>query len=168
MENLKKYINDNIQIYKKYCESIIDYENYLNKLYQKLSEENEMLEGYLIDSKEFENLKQDIDLDIYKIMKGEYPEQMKIKFNSFISQNKSIELNKFEQIEIKSYDELSNKLQNNNEFILINTNLWKTICKKEKENEKPLLCFINKYELFVTLKDNNNMHFLPKNNLINK
>ena len=133
MENNKKYINDNIEIYKKYCESIIEYENYLNEIYNDLNENNEEYRGYLINSKEFENLKLDINLDIYKALKQEYKEQIRIVLSSLISENKSIELKKFEQEEIKSLIEFSNKLQNNNEFILINIGLWKTICKKKKK-----------------------------------
>jgi len=168
MENSKKYINDNIIIYKRYCESIIEYENYINQIYNNLNENDEEHKGYLIDSKEFENLKQDINLDIYKVLKQEYKEQIKIKLSTLISENKSIELKKFEQEEIKSFIEFSNKIQNNKEFILINTDLWKTICKKEKENEEPLMYYINKSELFLILKDNNSMYFRINKNILNK
>ena len=168
MENSKKYINDNIIIYKRYCESIIEYENYINQIYNNLNENDEEHKGYLIDSKEFENLKQDIYLDIHKIFNAEYKEQIRIRLSSLISENKSIELKKFEQEEIKSFIEFSNKLQNNNEFILINTELWKTICKKEKENEEPLIYYINKSELFFILKDNNIIHFRHNKNILNK
>ena len=72
MEISKKYINDNIIIYKRYCESIIEYENYINQIYNNLNENDEEHKGYLIDSKEFEILKQDINLDIYKVLKQEY------------------------------------------------------------------------------------------------
>ena len=164
----KKFINDNINIYKNYCDAIKEYENYLNKIYQNLSENNEMYNGYLIDSKEFNKLKEDIYLDFYKLMKTEYKEQIQIKLQSLISKNESIELKKFEQVDIKSYDDFLNKLKNNNEFILITVSLWKTIRKKEKENEEPLIYFINKSELILSLKDNNNIYFRHNNNILNK
>ena len=130
MEYNQKNLAIIINKFYYYCESIYNYEKYINNIYE-LKGENEH-RGYLIDLEELEKLKEDINYNIYiKNRKEEYDESINIKIGELNSMYKSIEFKKIEILNIKTSEELLNILKTKKNFILINIELCNIICKKE-------------------------------------
>ena len=92
-------------------------------------------------------------------------EDFKKKINSYDTKN----INRIEQIPFKTSTYLLNMIDNDNKYIIINEELWKTICQKGKENETQITFDITYYHLILYLKDRN-LKFLndKKNNIIEK
>ena len=134
MENNNIY-SSIINEYKNLCRSISNYEKYLNDIYTYLNSNNIPHKGYLIDLKEFEKLKEDLDYQLYKTKNNEYEDNIQMKIVLLESENKSYQLNKIEKIELFSSDAFFNLLDEKNEYIFINTDLWRVLCKKGKEND---------------------------------
>ena len=159
---------DKINQCKAYCRGFIKFEKYLKEIYYNLQEKSQMHRGYLIDLKEFDQCKNDILYQDYKNDIKEYDDKINVKIFALSTIDKSFELKKFEQVKIESYQELKDKLFNNNEYLLINTELWYNICKFEKENESYIKYYINNSELYFILNDNHSIHFKHNNNILNK
>ena len=164
MENIySNIIND----CKNYCNLIFQFENYLNQIYYNLQNQYSGHRGYLIDLKEFEEFKNDINYQIYKTNINEYDEMTSVNYiEKFISLEKTLEFKRFEQVKINSYHELEELLKNN-QYIFINFDLWVYSCKKGKESEPFISYYINNNELFFELKKNEYVYFHHNNNIIN-
>ena len=160
------YEND-IKEYNIYCSYILQYEYYLKDIYKNLN--NIAHRGYLIDLKEFEKLKEELSFQIFKRNRNEYNDNILFNIVSLDSENKPYKLKKLEAMNIVSHTQLLDMLKNKKEYIFINTDLWKTICKEGQEEIYRINYFINNSELFFYLKDNNCIHFHNnKNNIINQ
>ena len=165
MENI---IITKINECKSHCRDFLIFENYLNCIYCNLNHKYKTNKGYLIDLKEYEQYKNDLLYQVYKNNKNEYEDEIICKICELISINKSLELKKFEQVQIESYQDLKNKLYNNNEYLLISESLWSNICKRGKENESCIEYYINDSDLYFILKDNTFVYFRNNKNILNK
>ena len=165
MENI---IITKINECKSHCRDFLIFENYLNCIYCNLNHKYKTNKGYLIDLKEYEQYKNDLLYQVYKNNKNEYEDEIICKICELISINKSLELKKFEQVQIESYQDLKNKLYNNNEYLLISESLWSNICKRGKENESCIEYYINDSDLYFILKDNTFVYFSNNKNILNK
>ena len=162
--NLNNFINE----YKKFCSSILEYEKYLKDIYAHLNNSNIPHRGYLIDLKEFEKLKEELNYQLYNKNIYDYADEIRLKLGLLFSKNKTYNLKKIEKIEIFSSDIFLNMLDNKNEYIIINTNLWRVLCKEGKENDNPFIYYLNQSELFFILEDNSVIHFHHNKNILNK
>ena len=86
MEN-NIYENEMNQCYN-YCKKISEYEKYVNQNYQNLNNNYAHHRGYLIDLKEFEKFKEDINYKIFKEKKNNYKEEILFKFAALESKEK--------------------------------------------------------------------------------
>ena len=122
--------------------AFIKYENSIYKL-------NEKYKGYLIDIKDYKNIKEKIeygkDLQNMNLYNSDYKSFLNVK-----------------QIEYKTYSYLLNMILNGNEFIIINEELWKILSKKE-END-PIEFMINNNKITVYLDDNRYLKFSQSKN----
>ena len=111
----------NGSVLKKYIYAFSDFEKYLNKIYSPNNLNGTEHKGYLINFKDYEEIKENIS---------------KIKIN-----NKNVrEINfKINQIEFKTSHYLINMILNGNKYIFINTDLWKLICDKDRIKECPIM-----------------------------
>ena len=92
-------------------------------------------------------------------------EDFKKKINSYDTKN----INRIEQIPFKTSTYLLNMIDNDNKYIIINEDLWKTICQKGKEKEAPINFDITYNHLILNLKDRNlKFSNYKKNNIIEK
>ena len=146
--NIKNCINE----YKNLCYSILQYEKYLNDIYHYLNNNNITHRGYLIDLKEFEKLKKELNYQLYNKNIYEYVDDISLKLGILRSENKTYNLNRIEKIEIFSSDEFLKMLDNKNEYIIINTDLWRVLCKKGKEKDNYIEYYLNKSELFFIFR----------------
>ena len=164
MENI--IYKDIINKCKEYCNLIYQFEYYINQLYLNLNNQYVPHRGYLIDLKEYENFKNDINYQIYKTNINEYEINMIDKYvTDFSALNKTLEFKRFVQVEFNSYNELEQLLKEN-QYIFININLWNSLCKIGKEKDSFIYYYINNNICFK-LKNNELVYFLPNNNIIN-
>ena len=73
------------------------------------------------------------------------------------------------QIEFKTSQYLINMLLNKNEFILINKDLWKELCKKGEENDPPIIYSIDNESISIKFEKDKILKFknYNKDNIIN-
>ena len=138
MENIQEIYKSILMNYSNCCRVISHYEDSIKQIYNNLDDKYKQYEGYIIDYIEYEKLKDDLNYKVYKNNKDGYYDEMIMKIVTLESEQKSkVELKRFEQIKIKSYQELINLL-NNNKYIFINKSLWTCTCKNGKEYESVL------------------------------
>ena len=131
----------NGSILKKYRNSFSDFEKYLEKIYSHKNLEGNEYKGYLINLKDYEKIKENID-------------------------NNRIE-NKFKinQIEFKTSHYLINMILNGNKYIFINSKLWKLLCDKDKIDDPPINYQVNSYDVTFYLY-NKYLSFRHNQNII--
>ena len=81
------------------------------------------MKKYIINYKDFIKFKEYIDYSRYKI----FGEKKKEDFLKYYGNIKFNEIKKFKQIEFKTSQFLINMILNENEYIIINEELWKII-----------------------------------------
>ena len=168
MENIDESYKSMLMNYSNCCKIISHYEDSINQLYNNLDEKYQKCEGYIIDFIEYEKLKEDLNYKIFKNNNEGYFDEIILKIITLESEhNSKEELKRFEQIKIKSYQELINLL-NNNKYIFINKSLWTYTCKNGKENESGLNYWVNKSKFYFFLEDENYANFNPNKNIIDK
>ena len=161
--------NDLFNSFKNYCDLFNNYKDYLEMIYKNLNYNYIKHRRYLINLKELEKLKNDIEYNFYEDNNvNKYEKHIKYKIDKLYEENKSIEFKGFEQVKIESSIELLNLINNNNEYIFIDIYTWKNLCKKGKEKEKYYPFFINSLELIFSSNDNKCVRFKHNKNIINK
>ena len=114
----------------------------------------EKYKGYIINFKEYENIKEKIG----------YAKDVQ-NMNQYNSGN--ISLLNIKQIEYKTYYYLLNMIFNKNEYIIINEDVWKILSKKEEKDQDPIEFMIDNNIISVYLDDNKYLNFIhPKNEKI--
>ena len=144
--------NNNEEIINKvyeYCKAISKYERKV-ELISKNYKWVETYEGYIIDLKEYNELKDSIHYDNLK----EYitdDELCKDKIKEFLESEKIINIKEISMIkEIKNKKKLKKLIEDKNEFKLINKELCDIIYKK-KEEIKPIIYIIDYPSLLLLL-----------------
>ena len=167
MEEEKR--NELMNVFKNICFIFNHYQKYLDMIYENLNNNYIRHRGYLINLKEFEQLKNDVEYNFYEDNNAnEYEEHIKPKIDKLLEENKSIEFERFEQVKIESSKELLDLFNDNNEYIFINVDTWNNLCKKEEQNEPYYIYYINNSELIFSVNDDKYLKFKHNNNIINK
>ena len=155
---------DKIDELMNYNKNIFDFEeDYLEGINKNFDNKEKL--GYLVNSKDLDELKENIEYSSYK----SYGRDKKSLFVKNFDLSKLNKIKKINQIEFKTSQYLINMISNDNKYIMINEKLWKTICDKEKENDTPIKYSLNsdnlslKFDKEETLFFNNN-----KKNIISK
>ena len=130
--------SDKINELMNYNKSIFEFEeDYLEEINRNFDNEEKL--GYLINSKDLDELKENIDYSRFK----SYGRGNKALFVKYFDLSKLNKIKKINQIEFKTSQYLINMISNDNKYIIINEKLWKTICDKEKENDTPIKYSLN-------------------------
>ena len=124
----------------EYRKGVQHFENYLKKMYSPENRTNSHC-GYLINLKDYEKIKKLIKYDKFQENIIDFDEE---------DFNKTFEI---KQIDFKTSEYLLNMVYNDNEYIIIDTELWKIICQKGRENEKPIIYTVNPTILILNMED---------------
>jgi len=134
-----------------YNKAIFDYEDTIEnfiKIDYKIGESYNKRNGYLIEWKKFENLKNNLNYKKFKkkdIKKDEY--------KNYFDKDKFNKIKKIKPFEIKSYQYFINLLLNKNEYILITDNLFDIICEKKYKYQYNVIYSINKSKIIIFFED---------------
>ena len=132
----------------KYSKAFSDFKEYLNNIYSSNNSYGKEYEGYLINLKDYEKIKEIID-------------------NNKININDSETILKINQIEFKTSQYLINMILNGNQYIFINTDLWELLYDKNKKCESPIIYKVNSYGITFNL-DYQELSFRRNKNIIDK
>ena len=138
----------NNSLLKNYKNAFSDFEKYLEGIYSDKNSFGKEYKGYLINLKDYERIKENIN---------------NYKFNINDSENNS----KINQIEFKKPQYLINMILNGNKYIFINNDLWKIINDNDKKYDSPIRFIINSYYITFYL-DNIELSFKHNKNIIDK
>ena len=135
------------ELFIKYNWYIYAFEKFIDKIYKenKESVSKEKYKGYIVNLKEYENIKDNIE---YKKVKPLLSSQGKPDFNKIVQNfnpNKFNSINKLKQIEFKTARYLFYKITNQENYIIINEELWNLIgCLGQNNNDSPINYTIEK------------------------
>ena len=140
----------------KYIKGFVEFEKYLNKIHSNLGEKFKEDKGYLINIKYINEIKRKIN---YEKNKEKYIENLS---NPFYEDSKKYFT--VEEIKFRNSNYLLNMIFNENEYIMINTNLWELLCKENKEKTTPITYKYNYLQMKFKLKDEKELIFSNYNN----
>ena len=166
--------NNDQNDFGKYKQLVEDYENcciIIKKIEEEISQkynqkENNGQNCYLIDIKDFENYKQQIEFKIFKEKINDYKEELVTNFIMLESINKEVKLEKLQNINVNSSKELIDLLEKKNEYILINADLSKDIVKNKEKGLYFCLYSFSSSELIIKINEDS-LHFNLNQNIIN-
>ena len=157
-ENLNK-----IDEYIKYNEALEQYEKYIKDKYSKNSVHDIILKGYLINLKDFEDLKKGINYDTYKLFRPNNKNGCLKLLNS----SKETKFKKVRNIKLNSFKYLVNMLNNNNKYIIITGELWNVVGEKDNQNNTQIDYKIDKDYIIIEFQNQKKISFKHnKNNII--
>ena len=141
--------NNEVNEFLNYNNAIFEYEDIIEKFNDdKNIQSNKKKNGYLIEFKEFEELKNNLNHKKLKkkdLKKDESKKHFdKYKFNK---------IKKIKPFQIKSYEYFINMLLNKNEYILITDNLFDIICEKQYKNQSNVIYSIDKSNIIIYFED---------------
>ena len=146
---------------------LLELENLFNKYNQK-SESKKIVydSGYLIDKKYFDNFKNRLNYSIFKSMlNNDY--EFKSKFNELYRYNKEIKLIPCEQKIFSNSKDLCVSLSLNNEYVIINTLLWKMINNGKYNEDAGKINFeIKDNKIILHFGNDDDVYFKYNSNII--
>ena len=147
--------------YENSCLIIKKIEDDISNIYSK--RENYNQKCFLIELKDFENFKQQIDYQTFKNKIIEYRENILMKLIMLESEDKEIKLEKLKNTILKSTKELDILLKEKHEYILINAELAKDIIQKKEEGQYFCFYWFNSSELQIKINEDSFLFHLNKN-----
>ena len=150
-----------LEEYENSCLIIKKIEEDISNIYSK--RENYNQKCFLIELKDFENFKQQIDYQTFKNKIIEYRENILMKFIMLESEDKEIKLEKLKNTILKSTKELDILLKEKHEYILINAELAKDIIQKKEEGQYFCFYWFNSSELKIKINEDSFLFHLNKN-----
>ena len=143
----------------KYVKEIHDFEKYINDEKKNLAHGNHIeFFGYLINLKEYEKLKSDINYE-------KYLPKYKASFSNPLDA-KLIKSYTLEEIKFRDSNYLLNKIFNENKYILISKRLWNILCNEDKKSAPAIKFDINYIEIKFKLDDDKELKFKNKGDYI--
>ena len=153
--------NDNkINIIETIFISLFKFETIIKNIKNSYNYEiNYVEKGYLINLKEYENLKNVLNNEnLYNLYIEGKKNLFDKKINELILLNKLKDNNKLKLVKINSINELIKLIKNKNEYILIDEDLMKIICVQNKNNYYNYKINNNILKLYIE-KDNLNFYY---------
>ena len=147
-DDIKNELNE----FLSYNKAIFSYEDDIeefNKDDDKNIDSNKKRNGYLIEWKVFEELKN--NLNHKKLKKKDIIK--KDECRKYFDKNKFNKIKKIKPFEIKSYQYFINILLNKNEYIIITDNLFDIICEKQFKYQSNVIYSINKSKIIIYFED---------------
>ncbi len=158
MKNNESILQDK---FIKYYYAIINFENALKNIYSE-SNYNKDNKGYLINLKNYEEIKQNLNYQYYN--KGKKKEEL-IKYMD----EKFYKIKKLKQIEFKTNQYLINMILNGNKYIIINENLWNELGDKKEGDNSHIIYKIESDYITFNFENEKKLYFRHnKNNQIDK
>ena len=158
MNNNKSILQDK---FIKYYYAIINFEDSLQDIYSE-SNNNKDNKGYLINLKNYEEIKQSLNCQYY--YKGKKKEEIIKDMN-----DKFYKIKKLKQIEFKTTQYLINMILNGNKYIIINENLWNELGDKDEGDNSPLIYKIESDYFTFNFENERKLYFKHnKNNQIDE
>ena len=144
--------------FKSYIKALLDFDNLINDYYNKIKNKDKKPTlikdtGYLIDKKIFDKLKEELSyLKFKKCISNE--SEFSKKLNEKYGNSNHIKINGFEQKILNTYNELLANLSKGNEYIIINTEVWKKFNNgRYQENEGKISYEINEINMVINLNE---------------
>ena len=137
--------------FSNYNKAIFEYEDIIekfNKFDDKNSESFKKRNGYLIESKEYEKLKNNLNCKDIK-----EKDRKKGKYKKYFKKNNFKKIKKIKPFEIKSVQYFINMLLNNNEYIIITDDLFDIICEIKYKYQSNVTYSINKSQIILYFED---------------
>ena len=149
-----------------YINAIFSFENNLRNDNGKSFHKKD--EGYLIDLKEYQNLKNNIYYDILK----EYIDNKNDLFDKKVKQllksnNSKIDVPSINHRIFKNSSDLVHSIKNKNEFILISKDLWKILSNNKMNNKSYINYYLENFILSLNI-DNKKINFINNNYILNE
>ena len=157
---------ENVDKVYSYNMTLFEYEKEIRKIYEN-SGWSETFFGYIINLKDYEDLKKKIQYE--KLKEYFNDEQLcKEKIKEIINSMDihGIENSNIDRLKINDSKQLIQFLNNNNKYKIINEKIWKKICIKGKENRPPLLYYIEYPELTLVLNKKDLITFFCNDNIL--
>ena len=157
---------ENVDKVYSYNMTLFEYEKQIRKIYEN-SGWSETFFGYIINLKDYEDLKKKIQYD--KLKEYSNDEQLcKEKIKEIINSMDihGIENSNIDRLKIYDSNQLIQFLKKNNEYKIINEKIWKKICIKGKEKRPPILYYIEYPELTLVLNKNDLITFFCNDNIL--
>ena len=154
METINKTIDNNLLL--KYNRAIYIFEKYVEDLYVKT---DGMKCGYLINLKDYEDLKQKVN---YSKDNGRKSSLKEIKLSD------SEKIYTIKEIEKTTPEYLLDMINKGNKYIIVDQNFWKVICEKGEENNQPIWYYTSLNNFSLALKGMKLYFICKKNNIIDK
>ena len=154
---------NNLIEYIKYIEALSNFDKHLEDI-SKIDNPYNTYKEYLVNYKDFEELKKNINYDKYK----SFGTREKKDYENIFNSNKTMKLMKIKQIEFKTNRYLINMLLNGNQFIFITKELFEVIGNDKERYEYPIEYKIDNNTLIISFKEEKKLIFsYQKNNIIN-
>ena len=152
--------------FKTYIKILIDLETSFGKNNQKFESQICMKgEGYLIDKKEFDNIKNKLFYPLFKTLMND-DSKFKAKLNELYG-NKEITFIPCEQKLFSSSKEFIDSLFKYNEYVIVNLLVWKIINNgKYSENERKIIFEIKDDKICLSFGNGVNIYFKFNSNII--
>ena len=152
---------------KDYIFSIFEFDTYINSIYSDTNY-NQEFKGYIIDYKEYQNLKAKIKYDDYIITQNNV-KYLNDKISEVEKSDKNIKIEKIKPIKFKSSEDLINNLINKkNKYLLISFELFKIICHQKKEENSSYSYTIYSTYLKLDLDNNKSINFHRGYNILSE
>ena len=176
MDNNNKQINNQVEELGKfkdiieecedYCLSIKKYEKEIEEQYKYLANINqkEYKNNYLIELKDFENFKEQINYNLFNTDITNYRFEMLSKFILIESKKEIVKQEKLKQKNITSIGKLFNLLKEGHQFILINKEFSENFV--ENKHEENYSYSLTSKELIISIKEQT-LSFEHNKNIIN-
>jgi hypothetical protein len=141
-----------INLFYKYNLSILNYKNYVKDIYENYYYySNVIYKGYLIELKYLKKWKEILSYKKLKTCLSCPYEFIKNEIKKYCDFNKLNDMEKEEQVKYQNARYLISMMLNNNEFVIINEDLYKLICSNR---EQPFITYTIRY-LFLDINLNN-------------
>ena len=146
-----------------YYLELYNFKTYVNKIHNKQSE-GETHEGYFVDKKKYDFLENQVNYYYQKQQKLSVVNKYESESNDDLEQIKKLKM------DTKSLNELKQSLSKGEEFILINKNLYKYICKEKEESKNNKVKYMIKSDDLIILNKVDNTEIarfkIDNNNII--
>ena len=164
-----------INQFYKYNIGILNYRNYVKGIYENYYYYSNIIhKGYLIDLKYFKKWKETISYKKLKSCLNCPYDFIKNEIKKYCDFNLINEITKEDQIKYQNARYLISMILNNNEFIIINENLYNLICittnqnNSEDKKEIPYIKYaIKQLFIYVYLTTNETLIFCHNKNILN-
>ena len=135
----------------------------LKDYYEAIKGNNEFVDGYLVNKKVLDELKEKLSYGDYLSNPEEYENIIKEKYKNV----DKLTINSYEKIEFITCKEMLNNLKDKKEYVILNLIIWTSI-KDDNLVEKKIKYKVDNNQLIIKLNDAETVYFKNNLNIINE